>query len=449
MTHKGHIVILGAAESGVGAALLAKQQAYSVFVSDSGPIALKYKELLYNHEIDFEENTHSFGKIAQAQEVIKSPGIPESAAIVQKIIAHNIPIISELEFAARYTHATLICITGSNGKTTTATLTYHILKQAGLSVALVGNVGKSLAMQVAQSDKDYYVIEVSSFQLDNMYEFKANIAVLLNITPDHLDRYDYSFQKYIESKFRILQNMKKDDCFIYCTDDDIIIKELKQRNVEAAMYSFTTTNNAQHHAYRETDNLHISAAGGATLTISTRDLLIQGRHNFANSMAAAIIAQIAHIKNDAIRESMKSFRGVEHRLELLPFTLNGIEFINDSKATNVNSTWYALESMQTPVVWIAGGTDKGNDYSELHALASKKVKALICLGVNTNKLRQSFTGIVPIIAESDSMAEAVRLAYSYANQGDTVLLSPCCASFDLFENYEDRGRKFKEEVRKL
>lgn len=449
MNNTKNIVVLGAGESGAGAAILAHKQGFSVFVSDAGTITAPYKLLLEQHNIAYEEGTHTTDIILQASEVIKSPGIPEKAPLIQQIKSLEIPVISELEFAARYTNAKLICITGSNGKTTTTLLIYHILKQAGLHVGLAGNVGKSFALQVANETFKYYVIEISSFQLDDMYDFKADIAVLLNITPDHLDRYEYTFQNYINSKFRILQNMNAHDSFIYCNDDEVLIQELQQRTIVPNSFGYTTTRDIQQTAYLDLDTIQIQTPHKERLSMSVYEMLLKGKHNYGNTMAAAIAAQIVEIKNEQIRESLRTFSGVEHRLEKLSYTVRGVEFINDSKATNVNSTWYALESMDEHVIWIAGGTDKGNDYESLLELARTKVKALICLGIDNTKLIESFTGIVPVITEAKSMKEAVSKAYKCAEKGDTVLLSPCCASFDLFKNYVDRGIQFKEEVRNL
>ena len=437
-----NIVVLGGGESGVGAAVLAKQKGFAVFVSDSGLLKQSYKDILQGYSIDFEEGTHSFDRILTAHEIIKSPGIPDSAAIIQQALMLEIPVISELEFAARYTDATLICITGSNGKTTTSLLTYHILKQAGLHVGLAGNVGASFAMQVACENFDFYVLEISSFQLDSMYDFKADIAILLNITPDHLDRYEYEFQNYINSKFRILQNMKQTDCFIYSSDDKVLIEEIQKRVIIPQTFSYTVTDNAEHNGFLMNDEISIQVPEKETCTLHLNHMLLQGKHNYGNTMAAAISAKVIDIKNETIRESLTTFQGVEHRLEKLPYTIRGVEFINDSKATNVNSTWYALESMDDNVVWIAGGTDKGNDYSSLLELAQNKVKALICLGVDNTKLLETFRGIIPVIVETTSMKDAVQQAYKHADKTSAVLLSPACASFDLFENYIDRGNQF-------
>ncbi len=441
------IVILGAGESGTGAAVLAKKQGFDVFVSDSGKIKDVYKETLYNYEIEWEEGKHTERHILNASEVIKSPGISEKSDIVVAIRKKGIKIISEIEFAGRYTQARKICITGSNGKTTTTTLIHHMLRKAGLNAGLAGNVGKSFAMQVATENYEYYVIELSSFQLDGMYDFKADIAILLNITPDHLDRYDYNLQNYVDSKFRISRNLSEDDFFVYCSDDEITIRELERIVTKAKQLGFTLKENRQQGAYVEGDHLKIEVDDDL-FEMSLAELALKGKHNTYNSMAAGIAGSVLKIRKPIIRESLMDFAGVEHRLERF-IKVHSIEFINDSKATNVNSTWYALESMTTPVVWIAGGTDKGNDYSELMDLVKQKVKALVCLGVDNSKLHKAFDGIIPVITDTGSMKEAVQEAYKLGNTGDTVLLSPCCASFDLFENYEDRGRQFKKYVREL
>ncbi len=441
------IVVLGAGESGAGAAVLAKVKGFDVFVSDMSQIKEPYKTLLNNYKIDWEDGRHSIEKILNADEIIKSPGIPDTAPVIQEIKKKGIPIVSEIEFAGRYTHAKMICITGSNGKTTTTLLTYHILKNAGLNVGLAGNVGKSLALQVATENYDYYVIELSSFQLDNMYKFKADIAVLLNITPDHLDRYGYDMQNYINAKFRITQNQTPDDVFIYWNDDPIITKELKSHNLKARLYPFSEEKEDGVKAYTQNHQIIIDAPDD-TLTITEDDLALQGRHNLYNSMAASISAKVLDIKKEDIREGLKDFKGVEHRLEKVA-RVRGVEFINDSKATNVNSCWYALESMRTKVVLILGGKDKGNDYSEIEDLVKEKVNAIICLGVDNTKLHTFFDGKVPHIEDASSMKEAVDKAFACAKKGETVLLSPCCASFDLFKSYEDRGTQFKECVHNL
>ena len=441
------IVVLGAGESGAGAAVLAKVKGFDVFVSDMSLIKDTYKALLNKYEIEWEDGRHSIEKILNADEIIKSPGIPDTAPVIREIQKKGIPIISEIEFAGRYTHAKMICITGSNGKTTTTLLTYHILKNAGLNVGLAGNVGKSLALQVATENFDYYVIELSSFQLDNMYKFKADIAVLLNITPDHLDRYGYDMQNYINAKFRITQNQTPNDAFIYWNDDPIITKELKAHELKARLYPFSEEKEEGVKAYTENNQIVIDAPND-TLTITEDDLALQGRHNLYNSMAASISAKVLDIKKEDIREGLKDFKGVEHRLEKVA-RVRGVEFINDSKATNVNSCWYALESMRTKVILILGGKDKGNDYSEIEELVKEKVNAIICLGVDNSKLHAFFEGKVPHIEDASSMKEAVDKAFACAQKGETVLLSPCCASFDLFKSYEDRGEQFKECVRNL
>ena len=441
------IVVLGAGESGAGAAVLAKVKGFDVFVSDMSLIKDAYKALLNKYEIEWEDGRHSIEKILNADEIIKSPGIPDTAPVIREIQKKGIPIISEIEFAGRYTHAKMICITGSNGKTTTTLLTYHILKNAGLNVGLAGNVGKSLALQVATENFDYYVIELSSFQLDNMYKFKADIAVLLNITPDHLDRYGYDMQNYINAKFRITQNQTPNDAFIYWNDDQIITKELKAHDLKARLYPFSEEKEEGVKAYTENNQIVIDAPND-TLTITEDDLALQGRHNLYNSMAASISAKVLDIKKEDIREGLKDFKGVEHRLEKVA-RVRGVEFINDSKATNVNSCWYALESMRTKVILILGGKDKGNDYSEIEELVKEKVNAIICLGVDNSKLHAFFEGKVPHIEDASSMKEAVDKAFACAQKGETVLLSPCCASFDLFKSYEDRGEQFKECVRNL
>lgn len=441
------IVVLGAGESGAGAAVLAKVKGFDVFVSDMSLIKDAYKALLNKYEIEWEDGRHSIEKILNADEIIKSPGIPDTAPVIREIQKKGIPIISEIEFAGRYTHAKMICITGSNGKTTTTLLTYHILKNAGLNVGLAGNVGKSLALQVATENFDYYVIELSSFQLDNMYKFKADTAVLLNITPDHLDRYGYDMQNYINAKFRITQNQTPNDAFIYWNDDPIITKELKAHELKARLYPFSEEKEEGVKAYTENNQIVIDAPND-TLTITEDDLALQGRHNLYNSMAASISAKVLDIKKEDIREGLKDFKGVEHRLEKVA-RVRGVEFINDSKATNVNSCWYALESMRTKVILILGGKDKGNDYSEIEELVKEKVNAIICLGVDNSKLHAFFEGKVPHIEDASSMKEAVDKAFACAQKGETVLLSPCCASFDLFKSYEDRGEQFKECVRNL
>lgn len=442
------IAVLGGGESGVGAAVLAKVKGMDVWLSDFGNIADKYKARLDEYSINWEEGHHTEERILAADEVVKSPGIPDTAPIIQKIKAKNIPVISEIEFAGRYTDAKMVCITGSNGKTTTTMLTYHILKDAGLNVGLAGNVGTSLAYQVATANHDVYVIELSSFQLDNMYDFKANIAVLLNITPDHLDRYNYEMQNYVNAKFRILQNQTKDDSFIYWEDDPVIAEQLNHINVEAQMLPFSEHNEEGARAYCDGDTLVFNAAEGTNFEMPVDELALNGLHNLYNSMAAGLSASLLNIKKDVIRKALSDFQSVEHRLEYVD-TINGIRYVNDSKATNVNSCWYALESMKTPVVLILGGKDKGNDYSEIEKFVTDKVSAIVCMGKDNEIIKTFFAGKVPVIADTHSIGDAVSEATRLAKSGDTVLLSPCCASFDLFKSYEDRGRQFKDEVRKL
>lgn len=445
---KGLLVILGAGESGVGAAYLAKKEGYDVFVSDFGTIADNYKAQLQEWAIHFEEQGHTEETILKAVEVVKSPGIPEKAPVIKKLRAAKIPLISEIEFAGRYTKAKMICITGSNGKTTTTSLTYHILKKAGLNVGLAGNIGKSFAYQVATQNFDLYVLEISSFMLDDMYEFKADIAILLNITPDHLDRYDYKMENYAASKFRIIQNQTPADYFIYCADDEETVKGLAKLDIKAQQLPFSIQKEVNPGAYLDQDNIVINTTNGEHFTMSITDLALQGKHNVYNSMAGGITARVLEIRNKDIRESMQEFKGIEHRLEFVA-RISGIAFINDSKATNVNSTWYALESMNTDVVLILGGVDKGNDYGMLKDLAKQKVRAIVCLGVDNKRIHDAFEDDVELIVNTASAAEAVQIAYHLAKKGDTVLLSPACASFDLFKNYEDRGRQFKEAVVQL
>ena len=442
------IVVLGAGESGTGAAILAKVKGFDVFVSDKSKIADKYKAQLDKYQIDWEEEIHTESLILNADEVVKSPGIPDKVSIIKALTEKKIPIISEIEFAARFTKAKMICITGSNGKTTTAMLTYHILKNGGLNVGLAGNVGKSLALQVAEDHFDYYVLELSSFQLDNMYDFRANIAILLNITPDHLDRYDYCMQNYINAKFRITQNQTPEDAFIFWNDDPIIAEELKKRDIDARFFPFADTREMGVKGYSEDDNLCIETYDADVFMMEISKLALSGTHNLYNSLAAGISAKLLDIRKENIRQSLSDFQGVEHRLEYVA-RVRGVEYINDSKATNVNSCWYALESMKTPVVLILGGTDKGNDYTEIEELVKQKVTAIVCLGLDNSKLHTFFDGKVKSVVDARSMKEAVDQCYQLAEKGDSVLLSPCCASFDLFQNYEDRGQQFKENVRAL
>lgn len=448
MENNNRIVILGAGESGTGSAILAQKQEFDVFVSDNGKIKPRYKELLETYGIPYEENRHTEKLILNADEIIKSPGIPDSSNIIELIKKKGIRIISEIEFAGRFTKAKKICITGSNGKTTTTSLIHHMMRKAGLNAGIAGNIGRSFAYQVATEEYDYYVLEISSFQLDGMYEFKADIAILLNITPDHLDRYDYNMQSYIESKFRITQNITEDQYFIFCSDDEITIKELERIVTKARQLPYAFEKHEDDVAWVDEQDFLRIEFDDVDFSLSVNELSLRGRHNTYNSMAAGIAGNVLKIRKELIREALMDFQSVEHRLEPV-VKVHGIEFINDSKATNVNSTWFALESMHTPVIWIAGGVDKGNDYNELKKLAEMKVKALICLGKDNKKLLESFADSIETIVECDSMREAVRKAYHLGKDGDTVLLSPACASFDLFENYEDRGRQFKENVREL
>ena len=447
MNENKNIAILGAGESGVGAAYLAQQQGYDVFVSDFGAIAPKYKEQLQGWNILFEENQHTEAEILKATEVIKSPGIPDKAPIIKKIKEKGIPIISEIEFAGRYTDAKIIGITGSNGKTTTTSLTYFILKNAGLNVGLAGNIGQSFAYQVATEKFDYYVLELSSFMLDDMYRFKTDIAVLLNITPDHLDRYDYKLENYAASKFRITQNQTADDVFIYCADDEETLKGMDGKAFEAQLLPFSIKNKVTPGAYLHGDKIIIQT-NQQPFEMTITELALQGKHNIYNSMASGIVARVLDLRNDTIRESMAQFKNIEHRLEFVA-KISGISFINDSKATNVNSTWYALESMTSDVVLILGGVDKGNDYSMLRDLVKQKVKAIVCLGKDNQRIHDAFEDDVDVIVNTTSAQEAATIAYHLSTKGDTVLLSPACASFDLFKNYEDRGRQFKEAVKEL
>ena len=440
------IVILGAAESGAGAAVLAKVKGFDVFVSDMSAIKDKYKELLNQYHIEWEECRHTAELILNADEVIKSPGIPETAPMVQQLKAKNIPIISEIEFAGRYTHAKMICITGSNGKTTTTSLIYHILKNAGYNVGLAGNIGRSLALQVATEQFDYYVIELSSFQLDNMYEFRADIAVLMNITPDHLDRYDFNMQNYVDAKMRITQNQTANDAFIFWNDDPIVAAELKRYNLKAQLFPFAEFPGNGVIAYADKGNYVIEVP--TPFNMELEELALKGKHNLYNSLAAGITADIAGVDNQTLRECLSNFAGVEHRLEKAG-RVRGIDFVNDSKATNVNACWYALESMRQPTVLILGGIDKGNDYTEIYDLVREKCVGLVFLGVDNRKLHDNFDSFGIPIADVQSMKDCVDACYRMAHPGDCVLLSPCCASFDLFKNMEDRGEQFKQYVREL
>lgn len=441
------LVVLGGGESGVGAAILGKDKGMKVILSDAGTLKDTYREMLVKEGIEFEEGGHTPEKLLDADIVVKSPGIPPYAPMVEQLAARNIPILSEIEFAGRYTDAKMVCITGSNGKTTTTMLTYHILKEAGIDVGLAGNVGKSLALQVTRDPHEVYVIELSSFQLENMYDFKADIAVIMNITPDHLDRYDHEMQNYINAKFRILQNQTKDDYFIYWKDDPVVKKQIQQIQIEAMQMPFSEFFDEDTAAYVE-DGIVRFVTPMEVWEIPRDKLSLTGLHNLYNSMAAGLSASLLNIKKEKIREALMDFEAVEHRLEYVA-TVKGVRYVNDSKATNVNSTWYALESMNTPTVLILGGKDKGNDYTEIEQLVKDKVKAIVCMGKDNAKLLDFFGGKVPAIVDTHSIEDAVKACSELAAEGDTVLLSPCCASFDLFTSYEDRGRKFKNEVKKL
>ncbi len=441
------VVVLGGGESGVGSAVLAKVKGFDVFLSDNGPVKEEMKATLNKWDIEWEECGHTVEKILNANEIIKSPGIPDNVSLILSAKEKGIKVISEIEFAGRYDNAKKICITGSNGKTTTTSLIYFMLKNAGLNVGLAGNIGQSYAYQVATEKYDYYVLELSSFQLDGMYEFKADIAILMNITPDHLDRYDFKMQNYINSKFRITQNMKEEDCFIFCQDDPVTIGELEKIVTRAKMLPFSQKEKVQEGAFVDNDKISITVDGDTDF-FYLKELALQGKHNMYNSMAAAIAAKAIKIDKKVIRESLMTFTGVEHRMEKV-LKIKNVLYINDSKATNVDSAWYALDSMTTPVVWIAGGKDKGNDYSPLYQLVKEKVRVLICMGLHNEKLHENFADKVDVIIDVQSAKDAVAKAYELAQGGETVLLSPCCASFDLFKSYEDRGRQFKDAVRSL
>ncbi|WP_147678383.1 UDP-N-acetylmuramoyl-L-alanine--D-glutamate ligase [Algibacter pacificus] len=443
---KQRLVILGGGESGVGTALLAKAKGFDVFVSDKGKIKEDYKKVLVDNNIAWEDESHSEEKILNADIVMKSPGIPDKVALVKQIREKGITVVSEIEFASKYTNATLIGITGSNGKTTTATLTHHILKEA-LNVGLAGNIGDSFAKQILEDDFENYVLEISSFQLDDIIDFKPKIAVITNITPDHLDRYDYEFENYIASKFRIAMNQSRDDYLIYDADDPVIVNHLKNNPVQSTLLPFSLVKKIENGAYLDKENIKITIDNNQII-MSTKNIALEGKHNVKNAMAASTVAHLLKIRKQTIRESLENFQGVEHRLEEV-VKINKVQYINDSKATNVNATYFALESMSAPTVWIVGGVDKGNDYQELFQFVNEKVKAIICLGAENEKLMSTFGNMVDTIVETQFMSEAVKIAYKIAESGDTVLLSPACASFDLFENYEDRGRQFKNAVRNL
>ncbi len=447
VNRKSRIVILGGGESGVGTAILGKKKGFEVFVSDFGEIKEKYKQVLINNGIEWEEEGHSEAKILSADIVMKSPGIPDKAPIVKKLREKGVKVISEIEFAAKYTKATIVGITGSNGKTTTASLTYKLLKDGGLNVALGGNIGKSFAEQVSEEKYENFVLELSSFQLDGIETFTPHIAVLTNLSPDHLDRYDYKYENYIASKFRITMNQTSQDYFIYDADDVEIIKWLSQNSIKSQPLPFSVKKELNQGAFKRNNEIIIKI-NNTEFTMPIATIGIQGEHNVKNAMAASTVATLLRIRKQTIRESLEGFQGVEHRLEKV-LKINNVMYINDSKATNVNATFFALDSMENPTVWIVGGVDKGNDYSELLPLVNEKVKAIICLGVDNEKLITAFGNIVDTIVETDSMTMAVQIAYKLAERNNTVLLSPACASFDLFENYEDRGRQFKEAVRNL
>lgn len=441
------LVILGAGESGVGTAILGQKKGFEVFVSDAGSIKEKYKNVLNQYGILWEEGGHTTTKILAADEVMKSPGIPDKVAIVQQLLAKEIPVTSEIEFASRYTRAKIIGITGSNGKTTTTMLLHHILKQAGYNVCMAGNIGDSFAKMVAEENPDYYVLEISSFQLDGCTTFAPDIAILTNITPDHLDRYEYKFENYIASKFRIGKQQMKQQYFIYDADDEVIVEGLKVHNIAGEKIPFTLQKQVEKGAYKKED-LIIIAVDNTTVEMKIDTLALEGQHNVKNTMAASAAAKLLGIRKQTIRDSVANFQGAPHRLEQV-LKIQHVQYVNDSKATNVNATYYALDSMKTPTVWIVGGVDKGNDYKALMPLVREKVKAMICLGTDNTKIIDAFGNVVDVVVETQSMDEAVKLAYSIAGRGDTVLLSPACASFDLFENYEDRGSQFTQAVKNL
>ncbi|GAA4801040.1 UDP-N-acetylmuramoyl-L-alanine--D-glutamate ligase [Olivibacter ginsenosidimutans] len=446
---KPFLVVLGAGESGIGAAVLGQKQGFDVFVSDAGEIKENYKKQLADRAIAYEEKKHSLDILLSANIVVKSPGIPRKSAIVQQLITQNIPVIGEIEFAARYTDARTICITGSNGKSTTTMLTYDILKKSGLNIGLAGNIGRSFALQVATEPFDAYVLEISSFMLEDMDTFRADIAVLLNITPDHLDRYDYKMDNYVDAKFSITRNQRKDDFFIYCKDDPETLKGLARTPINAITYPFSQQEVVEPGAYLNKDKeIIITIPNQEKFIMSINDLALQGKHNVYNNMASGIVAKIWELRNESIRESMGEFVNIPHRLEHVT-RISGIEFINDSKATNVNSVWYALESLPEKIVLIMGGVDKGNDYHMLKELVKMKVRGIVCLGKDTKNIHNAFEDDTEIIVNTQTMSEAVQIAYHIAQKGDTVLLSPACASFDLFKNYEDRGDQFKAAVREL
>ncbi len=441
------LVVLGGGESGVGTAILGKKKGYEVFVSDKGKIKEKYKKVLEHFEIDWEEEKHTEVRILKADVVMKSPGIPDSVPLVKKLVTLEIPVISEIEFASNYTNATIVGITGSNGKTTTTMLTNHIFKEGNLHVGMAGNIGDSYAKMVAENDFDFYVLEISSFQLDGIVSFKPHIAILTNITPDHLDRYDYQFENYIASKFLIAKNQTSEDYLIYDADDDVIVNWLKDHPVQSKLIPFSLKKELKVGASLKNDTIEIMTQND-TIYMKTNALSLEGKHNLKNTMAAAAAAKLVGIRKQTIRESIMNFQGAPHRLEKV-LKIGYVQYINDSKATNVNATYYALDSMSSPTVWIVGGVDKGNDYRELMPLVREKVKAIICLGMDNSKIKDAFGNVVDLMVETFAMEEAIKVAYKIAERGDTVLLSPACASFDLFENYEDRGNQFKEAIKNL
>ncbi|QTE24539.1 UDP-N-acetylmuramoyl-L-alanine--D-glutamate ligase [Polaribacter cellanae] len=447
MGERGVLVILGGGESGVGTAILGKQKGFDVFVSDKGEISKKYKEVLLRHKIDFEEKNHTESKILNADVVMKSPGIPDKVELILKLKEKSIPVISEIEFVAEFTDATIVGITGSNGKTTTTLLTHHILKNGGLNVGVAGNIGDSFAQQVAEKSYENYVLELSSFQLDGIEKFRPHIAIITNITPDHLDRYEYDFNKYIESKFRITKNQKATDYLIYDADDEVINSWLSKNKTEAKLVPFSLEKELEYGAFIKNKNIIINL-NKDKINMPTSALILKGKHNTKNAMAAAMAAQLLKVRKQTIKESLEDFEGAEHRLENVA-KVYGVEYINDSKATNINATFYALECMDKQTVWIVGGVDKGNDYSDLLPLVREKVKAIVCLGLDNEKILATFGNVVDIVVETAGAEEAVKVAYKLSEKGDAVLLSPACASFDLFENYEDRGRQFKKAVRSL
>ncbi|MGI9548147.1 MAG: UDP-N-acetylmuramoyl-L-alanine--D-glutamate ligase [Flavobacteriaceae bacterium] len=441
------LVVLGAGESGVGTAILGRQKGFDVFVSDNGTIKEKYKKVLINLDIDWEEGGHTEAKINSADLVMKSPGIPDDILPIRNLVEKGVPVISEIEFASRYTDATIIGITGSNGKTTTTMLTHHLLYQGGLHVGIAGNIGDSFAKMVAEQDYEFYVLEISSFQLDGITDFKPHIAVMTNITPDHLDRYQQSFDKYVDSKFRITQNQDKEDFFIYDLDDPVIRNRLEEQPIRSELLPFTLLETVKKGAQLEGENIKIKTEN-KTVKMNTSNVALEGRHNLKNTMAAALVANLVGIRKESIRQSIQNFHGAPHRLEKV-LKIHHVQYINDSKATNVNATFFALDSMSTPIVWIVGGVDKGNDYRELMPLVREKVKAIVCLGKDNGPIKEAFGNVVDLLVETYAMSEAVKVAYKIAGRGDTVLLSPACASFDLFENYEDRGNQFKEAIKNL